>query len=60
MEFDFWYGDTVAEVTSISCFFNDLDCEYRGNMYRKDGKCIGDFSATDSLEIEKYFKGVFD
>lgn len=57
---DFWYGDTLKDIARISCSFSDIDCVYRGNMYNKEGKMIGDFSFNDSLEIEKIFNVSFD
>lgn len=51
---DMWYGNSVSEVDHIDIFFCDLDCEYRGNVYIK-GKCVGDYSCKDSMEIPKLF-----
>ena len=54
MFIDLWYGNKVSEVDALTISFSDLDCEYRGNMY-KAGKAIGDFSTKDSTEIQKAF-----
>lgn len=54
MYIDFWYKDNLKDVTAIDCFFYASDCIYRGNMY-KNGAIIGDYSAKDSVEIEKTF-----
>ena len=51
---DFWYNNTLDEITAISCAFSSFDCIYRGNIYIKS-KCVGDFSASDSVAIEKTF-----
>ena len=51
---DMWYGDKKEDADKIDVFFSDVDCIYRGNIY-KEGKAIGDYSCTDSLEIEKAF-----
>lgn len=51
-KFDMWYGDNPADADRIFCFFYDSDCTYRGNLY-KEGRCIGDFTATDSVELDK-------
>lgn len=48
---DMWYGNKPEEADRIDMTFF---CEYRGNIY-KDGKCIGDYSCTDSVELEKKF-----
>lgn len=60
MFIDYWYGHCKKDIAFISYSFSDLDCIYRGNIYDKDKKIIGDFSTYDSLEIEKYLKGDFD
>ena len=52
MKIDMWYGDKLADADSLSCFFYDCDCEYRGNLY-KNGKTIGDYTAKDTQSIEK-------
>ena len=51
---DMWYGNSVKEADCIDIAFYDSDCEYRGNIY-KNGKAIGDYSAKNSLAIEKRF-----
>jgi len=58
MIIDMWYGNKVEECDGIDVFFYPNGCIYRGNIYLK-GKPIGDFSTTDSIEIEKTFKGKF-
>lgn len=55
LNIDFWYGDTLQDVKSIDCFFSDVDCIYRGNMYNADRKIIGDYSCSDSVTIEEVF-----
>lgn len=54
MFLDMWYRNKPEEVDKISFSFSDLDCVYRGNCY-VNGKCVGDFSTSDSLEIERTF-----
>ncbi len=51
---DMWNGDPVEKVEKIDIFFSDVDCVYRGNCYI-GGKAVGDYTATDSLEIERSF-----
>lgn len=54
MTMDFWYDNKLEEVEWIDCYFSGLDCRYRGNMYIGK-KAIGDYSTTDSIEIENTF-----
>ena len=57
MKIDLWYeGETIAAATVT---FYPNNCEYRGNLYNKHGRIIGDFTSKDSVEIEKRFPGIF-
>lgn len=58
MNFDFWYGNTLSEITNATVTFYPNESVYRGNMYI-NGKCVGDFSSKDSVKIEKIFPGIF-
>ena len=60
MIFDFWNGDGLKDVYSVMVWFSDIDCEYRGIMKNKAGVEIGDFTALDSVEVERYFPGIFN
>lgn len=51
---DMWYGDSPRDADRIDIFFSDLDCLYRGNIYR-NGRAIGDYSASDAIKIERMF-----
>lgn len=51
---DMWYGDSPRDADKIDVFFSDLDCIYRGNIY-KNGHIIGDYAAKDAAQIEKMF-----
>ena len=51
---DMWYGDQISDVDRIDISFSDIDCVYRGNLYRNK-KCIGDYVCDDSVELEKSF-----
>lgn len=51
---DFWYNNTLKELTAISCSFYPSEGIYRGNVYINN-KRVGDFSASDSVAIEKAF-----
>ena len=50
--FDFWYGDKLKDCDKIKVYFCDLDCKYRGNLY-KNGEAVGDFVTESSVAIEK-------
>ena len=52
MKIDLWYPDDRA-IAGADCTFYPNDGIYRGNLYNADGRCIGDYSSKDSLEIEK-------
>lgn len=49
-----WYSHKPEEVTGINWSFSDLDCVYRGNLYR-DNKCIGDYEADTMQEVQEAF-----
>lgn len=51
---DMWYGDRAQDVEKIDITFYPNDGEYRGNLYI-GGKIVGDYSCTDSVELEKSF-----
>ena len=51
---DMWYGDKVKDVDRVDYTFYPNNTEYRGNCYIK-GKCVGDYVAKGSLELEKMF-----
>ena len=62
MEIVMWYPDkyTEQDIDSVECFWSPNDGEYRGNLLNKDGEYIGEFFCSDSVEIERYFPGIFD
>ena len=51
---DMWYEDKPEEVTGIDWSFSDLDCVYRGNLYKNE-KMIGDYEAETMQEVQKAF-----
>lgn len=51
---DMWYKNNPKEITGIDWSFSNLDCVYRGNLY-KDGKTIGDFIADTMQEVCRAF-----
>lgn len=59
MFIDFWHGETKKDVARIDCFFYASDCTYRGNMYNKDNRIVGDFATKNSVEVENTFKDLF-
>lgn len=59
MRIDFWYGDKMEDIAGVYVSFYPNNGEYRGNVFNKDGKAIGDFTSSDSVEIEKTFPGIF-
>lgn len=59
MQIDFWYGNTMEQVTHVTCSFSDIDCTYRGNLYIGN-KAVGDFICSDSTIIEQWFPGIFE
>ena len=59
LNIDFWYGNEYKDITGVSVSFYPNDGEYRGNVYQ-GSKIIGDFTATDRVEIETSFPGIFD
>lgn len=54
MVIDMWYNDKLEDVNKITIAFSDIDCVYRGNLW-KDNKIIGDFSTPDSMDLYKAF-----
>lgn len=54
IKIDMWYGDKHTDADKIDISFYPNAGEYRGNIY-KGGKYIGDYTCTDSAELEKAF-----
>lgn len=57
MKIDLWYGDNLNECDAITCVFYPNEGEYRGNIL-KAGRYIGDYSTSDSCEIERTFEHI--
>ena len=55
IEIDMWYNDPIDEIYKIDMSFSDADLEYRGNLYNKEGKAIGDFTTKDSVALYDAF-----
>ena len=58
MKIDYWYKDG-RRAAYADCFFYPNEGVYSGNVYDSDGNMIGDYTASDSVEIEKRFPGIF-
>ena len=58
MVIDIWYK--MEKPVFADCFFYPNEGIYRGNLYNKNGRMIGDYSSTNSIEIEKRFSNIFD
>ena len=54
IKFDMWYNDNATDADKIDIAFYPNAGQYRGNIY-KNGKMIGDYVCTDSIELEKAF-----
>ena len=54
MTIDMWYGHGCSEVDGVDIYFNDLDCKFRGNLY-KGNKVIGDYTCESAMQIAKCF-----
>jgi hypothetical protein len=51
---DMWYGNKKEDIQKLDCFFYPNSGQYRGNVYINN-KAVGDYTATDSIELENYF-----
>lgn len=52
---EFWHGEKREDIAFYTSYWSDDRCCYWGNIYNKDKKCIGDYNAKDSTDIEKCF-----
>ena len=51
---DMWHKNNQEEITGIDWSFSDLDCVYRGNLYKGD-KMIWDYTADTMQEVQEAF-----
>ena len=58
MKIDYWYNDRRNAVYA-DVYFYPNEGVYRGNVYDANGEMIGDYTAVNSIEIEKHFPGIF-
>lgn len=58
MRIDYWYHNGRSAAYA-DCYFYPAEGVYRGNIYDKHGNIIGDYTSSDSTEIEKRFPGIF-
>lgn len=54
LKIDKWYKD--EKIARADCFFYPNVGIYRGNLFNRDGKVIGDYWCNDSVELEKRMK----
>lgn len=59
INYDFYHGENITDIKKITCYFNDLNCNYWGYLYNSKNEIIGDYNTTDSVELEKAFPGIF-
>lgn len=52
---DIFPGNSFDDIAKIDIYFSECDFVYRGNIYNKEGKIIGNFSASDPLTLENMF-----
>lgn len=57
IKIDMWYGDKREVADKVDVTFSDLDCVYRGNIY-KNGKMIGDYTCNNVSELGNAFPQV--
>lgn len=55
MVIDSWYGIFLAECDDYDAVWSDMDCIYRGNLYRNK-KPVGDWSSEIFEEFEKRWR----
>ena len=60
MIIELWQGESEEEIAGANSFFYPNSGVYRGNLFNEDGRMIGDFTSTGSVEIEDRFPGIFD
>lgn len=49
----------MSDVIGASCTFYPNEGIYRGWLFNEAGKIIGDYTSSDSVEIENTFPGIF-
>lgn len=53
---DLYHDNKYSDMVYISCFFYPNEkYQYRGNLYNRDRKPIGDYACTDSVMLEQIF-----
>lgn len=57
MIIDMWHGNKFEpKKYKADAYFNDLSCKYYGWIYNENNKIIGDYTASNSIEIENNFQ----
>lgn len=55
---DMWYGDSPRDADKIDIFFSDLDCIYRGNIY-KTGELLGIIPQKRRRRLKKCSRSLY-
>lgn len=55
LKIDMWYNESLSNATKFDCFWSDVDCVYRGNIYQGN-RMIGDYAASTLQEFEDKWK----
>lgn len=55
IKIDMWYDESFSNATKFDCFWSDIDCVYRGNIYQGN-RMIGDYTASTLQEFEDKWK----
>ena len=57
MIINMWHGNKFEpKKYKADAYFNDLSCKYCGWIYNENNKIIGDYTASNSIEIENNFQ----
>lgn len=57
IKIDMWYKDKFKpKKYGANAYFNDLSCTYCGWIYNENNKIIGNYTASNSIEIENNFQ----
>lgn len=57
IKIDMWYEIPFSDATKFDCFWSDVDCVYRGNIYQGN-RMIGDYTASTLQEFERKWEKI--
>nr|DAW40892.1 MAG TPA: hypothetical protein [Caudoviricetes sp.] len=57
LKIDMWNNESLSNATKFDCFWSDIDCVYRGNIYQGN-RIIGDYTASTLQEFERKWEKV--